>query len=418
MNWQSSGNPGRLAAKDFLHPFEGDGKLRVWRICVRTEVENAADVAYDARLPAWHSQRGRGPRDGRPDRAERFARQQLARAELVLAGEKSLVAEAAADHEPALERSPVERSPVERQPSGTQPMDVAEYVDNVLAPVEVADFERLCLESDEAFAELVAVHQIVARVLSQPVKINEQIRSRLHALPAASTPTVPAGPSPFEAPTEAIAPECRCRPCSACGLAARSTSADRIAPRGVAALGVPSTVAADQCAAAQCAAALVRHPRISPSAPPPHVLPPARNEVLDLPVLSPVARLRRLPQELWERALSACGQQARYYVQSTLVHLLLFIVVGMVAGHLELLKPQNERPMFDTVLGASVSDSPVFDLGECTAGFDRRGRRAARSRRAHAARTTWPGRSTSPRFFKPKRPAVWAEQGPRALARR
>lgn len=63
------------------------------------------------------------------------------------------------------------------------PNTMAEYLDSTLPPENVADFERVCLESETMLAEAVACQHAIAMVLGQPAQVDPDTRRRLHELP-------------------------------------------------------------------------------------------------------------------------------------------------------------------------------------------------------------------------------------------
>jgi hypothetical protein len=67
-------------------------------------------------------------------------------------------------------------------PNGTDANDVAEYLDNELESDQIADLERLALESDAHLAEIASCHQILALVLGEPIQVPPKAKERMYGL--------------------------------------------------------------------------------------------------------------------------------------------------------------------------------------------------------------------------------------------
>jgi hypothetical protein len=72
--------------------------------------------------------------------------------------------------------------PVDGKGVGADANSVSEYLDLSMPPEQVADFERICLESDGHLAEVAACHQILYMVIvkGKPARVPPPLRERAY----------------------------------------------------------------------------------------------------------------------------------------------------------------------------------------------------------------------------------------------
>jgi len=116
--------------------------------------------------------------------------------------------------------------PKESGEDGTDPNLVASYLDNMLEPEGVNEYEKICLTSDVHLAEVASVHQILS-LIGQKAKVPDEARDRMYKLVRGREAAgAGAGAAKAAAPAAAVAaagpPRARPRPARAAPAEASS----------------------------------------------------------------------------------------------------------------------------------------------------------------------------------------------------
>src|SRR5262245_13019749 len=81
-----------------------------------------------------------------------------------------------------LKKLRIDAPKVDGKGMGNDANTVSEYLDSALEQDRVAEFERVCLESDKHLCEVAACHQVLTIVLGKPADVPVEMRERIYAL--------------------------------------------------------------------------------------------------------------------------------------------------------------------------------------------------------------------------------------------
>jgi hypothetical protein len=96
--------------------------------------------------------------------------------------ESSTAQELVARIKEVVRRRRITTPPVTGPGAKLDPNTVAEYIDSVLTPEQLAEVEDVCLNSDVHLAEIAACHQILTLILSEPALVPPTARQRMYGL--------------------------------------------------------------------------------------------------------------------------------------------------------------------------------------------------------------------------------------------